>query len=485
MPFSAENIRFILGLKLKNLRHEHGLSLKALAATSGLSVSYLSEIEKGKKYPKPDKLLSLAQAFGISFDELVSLKVGAEFDTLKSALSSPFMREFPFDLFGVSAEDLFGLVTDDPLRAGALFRTFIEIVQMYDMRVEHFLFAAMRSYQKLNNNYFEDLEQAAQAFRASQRWPHDQALDEQDVRRVLEDRYRYRIDTTTLAEHPDLNLFRSVFAEGHPHTLFVNGNLLASQRAFLFGRELGFRSLGLDKRPKTSSWIRAERFDHVLNNFKASYFSGALFIDRNRLRNDLGRFFERKRWDGDRFLAYINELQVTPEVVFYRIMELLPHLFGIDNIYFLRYSTKWGTDTYRLTKVFNMSGLPVPHKVGEDESFCERWPAKRILRTMSQQQEHRTVVDVQRTYFTDEDSEFFVISVARALALSSDRNSCVSLGLLIDDGVRERVAFWNDPAVPRHEVSLIQESPQLQRVRRAVDALLEATTGNELSRATA
>ncbi|GAB5521480.1 MAG: hypothetical protein RhofKO_37310 [Rhodothermales bacterium] len=485
MPFSAENIRFILGLKLKNLRQEHGLSLKDLAGRSGLSVSYLSEIEKGKKYPKPDKLLGLAQAFGISFDELVSLKVGAEFDTLKSALSSPFMREFPFELFGVSAEDLFALVTDDPLRAGALFRTFIEIVQMYDMRVEHFLFAAMRSYQKLNNNYFEDLEQAAQAFRASQNWPHDQPLDEQDVRRVLETRYRYRIDTTTLPQHPDLNLFRSVFAEGPPHTLYVNGNLLASQRGFLFGRELGFRSMNMTTRPKTSSWIRAERFDHVLNNFKASYFSGALFIDRNRMRDDLTRFFQRNRWDGDRFLAYINELHVTPEMVFYRIMEVLPHLFGIDNIYFLRYSNKVGTDVYRLTKVFNMSGLPVPHKVGEDEAFCERWPAKRILRTMSQQQEYQTVIDVQRTYFVDEDAEFFVISVARALALSSDRNSCVSLGLLIDDTVKEQIAFWNDPNVPRHEVQLIKESPQVQRVLSAVNALLDATADAESSRATA
>ena len=52
-----ESLRFILGLKLRNLRQERGLSLTALAGQAGLSVSYLSEIEAGRKHPKPDKLL--------------------------------------------------------------------------------------------------------------------------------------------------------------------------------------------------------------------------------------------------------------------------------------------------------------------------------------------------------------------------------------------------------------------------------------------
>ena len=49
MELSAENLRYVLGLKLRRLRLERGLSLKELAARSGLAISYLSEIEKGKK----------------------------------------------------------------------------------------------------------------------------------------------------------------------------------------------------------------------------------------------------------------------------------------------------------------------------------------------------------------------------------------------------------------------------------------------------
>ena len=93
---SAENPRFILGLKLKKLRQERGSTLKMLSDRAGISVSYLSEIEKGKKYPKPERLLALADALDVPFDELVSLKVAEELGPLKAALASPFMREFPF-----------------------------------------------------------------------------------------------------------------------------------------------------------------------------------------------------------------------------------------------------------------------------------------------------------------------------------------------------------------------------------------------------
>ena len=74
-PLDSEHLRYVLGLKLRSLRQEKGKPLKAIAARSGLSVSYLSEIEKGKKYPKPEKLIELARALDVSFDSLVSLQV--------------------------------------------------------------------------------------------------------------------------------------------------------------------------------------------------------------------------------------------------------------------------------------------------------------------------------------------------------------------------------------------------------------------------
>ena len=71
MDVNPTNLRLILGVKLRQLRNERDLSLSELAEKSGMSVSYLSEIEKGKKYPTPDKIIQLANAMSISFDDLV------------------------------------------------------------------------------------------------------------------------------------------------------------------------------------------------------------------------------------------------------------------------------------------------------------------------------------------------------------------------------------------------------------------------------
>ncbi|MFQ5709055.1 MAG: helix-turn-helix domain-containing protein, partial [bacterium] len=111
MIMNAENLRFILGLKLKQYRAKKGYSLKELAEKTRLSISFLSEIEKGKKYPKPEKLMLLAHALDTSFDDLVSLKVDEELDPLTSILDSPFVKEFPFEIFGMAPRDLLNLVT--------------------------------------------------------------------------------------------------------------------------------------------------------------------------------------------------------------------------------------------------------------------------------------------------------------------------------------------------------------------------------------
>ena len=46
--------------------------LEELAERTGLSKSYLHDIEKGRKYPKVDKIDTLARGLGVEYDYLVS-----------------------------------------------------------------------------------------------------------------------------------------------------------------------------------------------------------------------------------------------------------------------------------------------------------------------------------------------------------------------------------------------------------------------------
>lgn len=457
MNVNPENLRLILGVKLKQLRTERDLSLSELAARSNLSVSYLSEIEKGKKYPTADKILQLAKAMDVSFDDLVSVKVSESLDSLSTFLKSPFIQEFPFELFGIKPHDLVTLITNNPQEAGAFIRTLLEIGQSYDMSVEQFLFAALRSYQKMHSNYFEELETAAEDFARQHKLGADPPLHVDHLVRVLQQDYGYEIGTIPLDEFPELKKFRSISTKGKTPKLFLNDKLLPSQKAFLLAREIGFRFLGLKEHPVTSTWLNVSSFAEVLNNYKASYFAGALFINRWVLKKDLEQFFKKTTWNGIAFLNIMRRFEATPEMFLYRLSQLMPKYFGMQEMFYLRFNNEIGSKEFTLTKELNMSRVVVPHAIGLNEHYCRRWLSIKLLERLAAMPrralKEATIADAQRSRFLDGDAEFFVITVARPLVLTEETNSSITLGFLLNDTFKHAVRFWNDPALAIVEVN--------------------------------
>ena len=459
MPAPSDNLRFILGLKLRTLRQERAASLQEVADASGLSISYLSEIEKGKKYPTPGRLLDLAGALDVPYDDLVSLRVGDDLAPLKQVFGSDFVQEFPFELFGLRPQDLFGLVSDEPDRAAALIRTLLEIGRTYDVQVEHFLFAALRSYQQMHDNYFADIEEAAYTFRTERDWPALPPPRPGIFRAFLEEKLGYDIDTERLRDHPELGEYRSVFVENDPPTLLVNGALMDRQLAFLYAREIGHHVLALSgERTATSSWLGTATFEQVLNNFKASYFAGALLMDAEVFAEEVRALFEQEQWRPDAFLDCMERFRATPEMFYYRLTELVPRCFGLEDFYFLRFFSEGGTDPFRLNKVLNFSSVAVPHGLGLHEHYCQRWPSIKLLKTVGHDEEStRVPVRAQRQHYLNDDVDFFVVSTARPLALQPGTLSCVSIGFLMDETFRETVRFAGDPAVEETLVNLTCE----------------------------
>lgn len=139
MSLNTDNIRLVFGLKLKQLRLDKSMSLTELSQKSGLSMSYINEIEKGKKYPKSDKIVSLAEAMGVDYDTLVSLKLNKKLEPISELLRSNFLTELPFEIFGISPADLLELLSDAPTKLSAFISTIIEIGRSYNMSVEQFI----------------------------------------------------------------------------------------------------------------------------------------------------------------------------------------------------------------------------------------------------------------------------------------------------------------------------------------------------------
>ncbi|MFQ5710136.1 MAG: XRE family transcriptional regulator, partial [bacterium] len=364
---------------------------------------------------------------------------------------------FPFEIFGMAPRDLLNLVTHAPNKAGAFVRTFLEIGQTYDMSVEHFLFAALRSYQKMHQNYFEELERAAVAFIHEHGLSAEPPVDSGHLQSILREKFGTVVEEATLQRYPQLSGFRSVWIEGSPAKLLLNGNLLPSQKAFILGREIGYDYLDLKERAVTSSWLKVESFEQVLDNFKASYFAGALLINENLLRSDLREFFHNQQWRSEQFLAMMKRFHATPEMFLYRLSQLIPRHFGLTEIYYLRFNNKVGTDTYRLTKELNMSRVRVPHGIGLNEHYCRRWLSVSLLNELGLKQQQgnqdEPIVAAQRSRFVESDAEFFTITLARPLALTEGTNSSISLGFLINSDFQKAVRFWKDASIPQVEVN--------------------------------
>ena len=451
----GENVPVIFGLKLRQLREERGYGLKELSELAGMSPSYVNEIEKGKKYPKADKILQLAAALGVEFDEMVSLRLSEELHPLESFLDSPIIQALPLQMFGLAPRDILDLISRAPKEVSALISTLVEIAEGYGMRVEHFFYAMLRSYQETHDNYFEEIEEAIEAYGAERPWASQWPVSEEDVREALTGEMGIAVDEESLAQYPELQGFRSVWVNGPPRRLLLNPRLSSRQKAFQMGREIGYQVLGLKERGLTSSRAEVESFEQVLNDFKASYFAGGLLIPQKPLVADLKGFFKAKKFSGDAFLKMMAQYDVTPEMFLYRLTQIIPKHFGMHRPHFLRIAHFAGSAEYHVTKKFNVPGMFMPAGLDWNEHLCRRWSPISVLRDMEHgpKSPKKPVVVAQRARFLNHGAEHFLITLARPLTLTENTHSSVTLGFDLDDTLRSTVGFWDHKDIEVAEIN--------------------------------
>ncbi|RME49333.1 MAG: XRE family transcriptional regulator [Chloroflexi bacterium] len=445
---NTEAINTILGMKVRQARLSRGLTLSEFAELCALSPSYITEIEKGRKYPKPDKIMRMAEVLGTTYDNLVSVKLDPSQAYLESVLSSSLLRNFPFELFGLEASDLVDLITRAPAKASALIHTLVEIARQYDMKSEHFLRAALRSYQEIHENYFDEIEEAVDRFIAEHDLAGEFPLSLDRVAGLVRSELGYEIDESLIPQYPHLTRYRSIYVAGDQPVLLVNPALSPAQKKFVLARELGYQFLDLKERAITSAPDTVRSFEQVLNDFLASYFAGALLMPREIIVRDLRELFSLPTWQPKPFLALIDRYDVTPEMLLYRFSELIPEYFDIK-LHFLRFHD-YGDD-YQLTKQFNMSRLMIPSGLGLNEHHCRRWLTIGLLKRLAAARADGgpiPVVGAQRSEFLNSGDTFLCIGYARPLTLSPNVGSSVTIGFKYDTDLPKTIRFALDPNIP-------------------------------------
>jgi XRE family transcriptional regulator, fatty acid utilization regulator len=453
MKTETDKVKLIFGLKIKQLRLEKQLSQYDLSQLVGVAHSYINEIEKGKKYPKTDKIMTLARVLGTSYDQIVSLRLDKNLAPIADLLDSNILSNLPLDMFGVTISDFLELMSGAPTKLGAFVNTIIEISRAYGMRVEQFYFSVLRTYQEMHNNYFAELEEAAERCAAH----INQLPTASSIEQVLAQEYGYHFETFDETTQPDLISIRSYFRPQKNNTLSINQHLSAEQLTFTLARELGYQFLGLTDRSLVSSVIEAQSFDQVLNNFKASYFAGALLMPQAVLVPQLTHFFGQSQWQPSTFIQMLGQFQVTPEMFMQRVSHITTHFFGISNQFFMRFNNLSGENRFLKVREMRLSDVHRPPST-ISEHYCRRWISMEILQELDHVQQQNEwngspILRAQIAEFIETKDQYLVIALARNSPPRPNLNSSVSLGFKIDDQLKKVVHFLNDASINQQQVS--------------------------------
>lgn len=452
MTLNNEYIKLIFGLKLKNIRQAKKLSLSALAKKCGMSVSYLNEIESGKKYPKSDKIAALANALEVSYDKLVSLKLSNKLAPVTELIASGILEKLPLDHYGIDVRRLLTLMSDAPTQLSALIATLIDLAKTSELRQNIFSRTALRTFKELNDNYFPEIEALATQLRESYFDPKKKTVTYSELKKVLEKKFKYEIDERNLGENKTLAQLRAVLINDAKQKLFLNPNLSTAQKKFILGKEIYYQTENIKERAFVHSDRDLETFDQLLNNFKASYFATALALNKEFLIGDVRELFSSKKFDKKRLADLIKEYDVSPEMLFQRIANLATNSLELPGLFFMRFNTKIDSEIYTLSKEVKLNISHYPGGYQTNEHYCRRWISIRILEEAKEKLRKNNkftglTIGAIRSEFYDTGEKFLAITIAKPSKLTFGNLTSVTLGFPLNDKVKNIIKFWEDPKI--------------------------------------
>lgn len=490
MRRKSQNEKIIFGLKARKLRLERGLSFAEMNSLTGLSSSYLNEIEKGKKYPKKDKVKIIAKAFNVSEKTLTSPELPRALAPVEDLLKSNFINELPLDIIGLDIGKVVEMISNAPSRVGAFVATLLDLSRNYALGEENFYFGALRAFLEMHNNYFEEIEKEIENFTEKFELKELNVSSEK-MNQILKTEFGYQIIENGLSQYVELSNIRALFIPKEKK-LLLNKNLSQTQKEFQFAKEIGFNFLNLKERAYTASLLRVNSFEEVLSHFKAGYFAAGLLIKREAFVADLKSFFKNEKWEEVAFAELLEKYNVTPETFFQRMTNLLPEFLGIKNIFFLRIIQNADTSNFRINRELHINRRHPPHSNGLNEHYCRRWTSglllKKLAKEISGSPKSGNLIGVQNSRFHSSGEEYFTLTVAKKT--NKNQNVSVTIGILKDSIAQKKIKFLNDPNILTKSVnttcercpikdcesrvapaSVIEKKEILKKIKRVIDKI--------------
>ena len=406
MRLRPQNERILFGLKLRQLRQRRSLSFQQLAKLTGMSVSYLNEIERGKKSPKPGKMDDLARALDTTVEELADLTLDAQMMPVAELLRSDFLNELPLDRFGIDLAKLVEIISSAPARVGAFISTLLDLSRNYALLDENFYVGALRSWLEMHENYLEDAEAFATSLRAELAWPPEHVPSADELAAVLAQRYDYRILPGATVEHPAFAGLERVFVPAD-RTLLLAPTFAERDTRYHLAAELGYQTLELQHRSLTAPTLQVRSFDEALAQARANAFATALLLPAERVDAELRTFFGDTEPALDVFEQLLRRYRVTPEVLLDRVSALLPRFRELRSLFFIQL-TEPSPGALQITRELHLGDRHRPHATGLHEHYCRRWAGAQLLL----RGRDRLQIGVQLNRYHGSEEEYLVLAIA-------------------------------------------------------------------------
>jgi hypothetical protein len=468
MKYNEENIRLILGLKIRQKRIDRNLSLKVLAEKSGISISYLNEIEKGKKNPKPAKLALIAEALDVSYDWLVSLQLGKELGPFADILQSELLQELPLDTFGINKAGLMELFAQEPAKAAALVAALRNTAQVAGFDLNLFHKQSLRAFREMNGNYFTDIEKEVAEFR-NEHFPQKKSPDAALLRQLLEAHYRY---TILEADFGDAAYYAILDKKAGAAILYINRLLSEERKKHVFARELAFLRLQLKSRPVSFPNLSEKGFDHSLSNMMADYFASVLFLGNDDFESAIRSVFTSNQWQPWKLEEILSQYRVGPELLAIRLLSILNRNLGFTGIFFSRVEMNGNSGQYEIEEEVHIPTTYAMHASNASGHYCRRWIALSMLTDLKSESERRNIsneirIDARISEFLEQE-EFLTISVVQSAYPIRNKLTGFNISILIDGGQKQEIGFLNDPKIKITPIGHLCETCPISNCRERV-----------------
>ncbi|KAF1038582.1 MAG: HTH-type transcriptional regulator PrpR [Delftia tsuruhatensis] len=269
-----------MGVKLRKLRAEHGLSQIALAHALGLSPSYLNQLEQNQRPLTVSVLLKLNRALGVDIQQFSEDEEARLVAGLREALA-----EAPESIALPELQEVAAQMPALGRAVMALHRRHLEALERIesmslrlgddrsDMPVARTMpFEAVRDFFFAHQNYFDEVDRAAQALAGEARADPGHLADWL-VRRLQQ---RHGVQVHRLEDS------RQSQRRFDPATrsLWLSSALEPAQQAFQLGTQLALLEMGdtLDRLIATAAFQGDPASSTLARVGLANYFAGALLL---------------------------------------------------------------------------------------------------------------------------------------------------------------------------------------------------------------